>query len=95
MCSNIYSRKSKNMNVKVFNVILKVNEARVLVQHHLYECKCRLNEIYVIHCKNRSKMNVYVNAKHQLIGVLVKKVTYGIVVHVIVSVIKCVELASN
>lgn len=33
--------------------------------------------------------------KTKLVGVLVKKVTYGILVHVIVSVIKRVELASN
>ena len=33
----------KNMNVKVFNV-KSIYETRILVQHELLECKCRLNE---------------------------------------------------
>ena len=35
----------KNMNAKVFNLITEVNEARFLVQHESFECKCRSNEI--------------------------------------------------
>ena len=36
--------KVKNINVKVFHPMLKVNETKLLVQHKLCECKCRLNE---------------------------------------------------
>ena len=36
--------KLKNMNVKVFNLMLSVNETRFLVQHDFCECKCTLNE---------------------------------------------------
>ena len=32
------------MNVKVFNLMSKVNETRFLVQHESCECKYRLNE---------------------------------------------------
>ena len=40
--------KVKNMNLQVFNLISKVNEARLLVQHKLCERRCRLNKVYVI-----------------------------------------------
>ena len=40
-------------------------------------------------------INVNVNVKKQLIRVLVKQVTCGILVHVIVNVIKLVKLVSN
>ena len=32
------------ISVKVFNLMLEVNEKRLSVQHKLCECKCRLNE---------------------------------------------------
>ena len=36
--------KVKNMNAKVFDLMLRVNETRFFVQHKLYECKYGLNE---------------------------------------------------
>ena len=35
--------KVKNMNVKVINLMSKVNVTRFLVQHESRKCKCRLN----------------------------------------------------
>ena len=32
------------MNIKVFNLMLWVNETRFLVQHESCECKCRINK---------------------------------------------------
>ena len=32
------------MNLKIFNLMSQVNEARFLVQHKSCECKCGLNE---------------------------------------------------
>ena len=32
------------MNVKVFNLMSRVNETKFLVQHEWCECKCGLNE---------------------------------------------------
>ena len=49
------------MNVKVFNLILGVNETRFLVQHESCEGKCGLNKVYVIQKKNGINMNVSVN----------------------------------
>ena len=42
------------MNAKVFNLITEVNEAKFLVQHELFECKCRSNEIA---CDSKQKWN--------------------------------------
>ena len=36
--------KVKNINVKVFNLVLDVNELTFLVQRESCECECRLNE---------------------------------------------------
>ena len=33
-----------NINIKVYNLMLLVNEARFLIKHESCECKCRLNE---------------------------------------------------
>ena len=37
--------KVKRMNVKIFNLVPRVNETRFLIQHESCESKCRLNEI--------------------------------------------------
>ena len=42
------------MNVKVFNLISGINEARFLVQHVSCECKCELNEKL---CNSKQKWN--------------------------------------
>ena len=38
------SNKVKSMNVKVFDLMSRLNETRFLVQHESCDCKCRLNE---------------------------------------------------
>ena len=50
--------------------------------------------MYAIQSKNRIIINVDMNAKNQLIGVLVKEFILGILVHVMVVVIKCVKLVT-
>ena len=54
-------------------------------------------EIHIIQSKNGIMINISVKVKYQLIGVPVKKAIYGIlevIVQVIASVIKCIELVS-
>ena len=46
--------KVKNINVKVFNLILGANETKFLVQHESCECKCGLNESV---CNSKQKWN--------------------------------------
>ena len=88
--------KEKNMNAKVFNLISGVNETRVLVQHGSYECKCRLNESL---CFSKQKWKIMLNGsateKNEMIRVLVKKITLGILVHVIMSVIVHLKLMNT
>ena len=47
-------KKVKNMNVKVFNLMSRVNERRFLAQRKSFECKCRLNKSI---CKSKQKWN--------------------------------------
>ena len=49
---HMFPNKVKNMNVKVFNLILRVNKTRFLAQHKSCECKCGLNEII---CNSKQK----------------------------------------
>ena len=51
-------------------------------------------KIYLIQSKNGIMINVNVNVRNQLIGVLVKETTCEILAHVIVNVIKREELVS-
>ena len=48
-------------------------------------------KVYLIHVKNGTMIHFNVNVKNRLIGVLVKKVTCGILAHMISSVIKSVK----
>ena len=61
----------------------RINETRFLVQHELCECK-----IYVIQNKNKTMIDINVNAKNQLTGVLMKEITCGVLVLVILRVRK-------
>ena len=42
------------MNVKAFNLMLGVNDTRLLVQHELCECTCGMNES---ECNSKQKWN--------------------------------------
>ena len=61
-CNSIYdpyaqvcaSDKMKNMNIKVFNLMSRVNVTIILVQHQSCQCKCELNESV---CYSNQKWN--------------------------------------
>ena len=44
----------KNINVKVFNLILLSNQMRQIEWHETYKCKCRLDSSV---CNNKQKWN--------------------------------------
>ena len=46
--------KVKNMNVKVFDLMSRVNETNFFFQHESCECKCRPNESA---CNSKQKLN--------------------------------------
>ena len=46
--------KVKNMNLKLFDSILRVNETTFINQHDSCECKCGLNETV---CNSKQKWN--------------------------------------
>ena len=39
----IYMRKTKDINFKVFNMITNKNEAKTMVKHISCRCKCKFN----------------------------------------------------
>ena len=64
-----------NINVRVFNLILWINELTFLVWLNLCECKCRLKK-NLSNLKQRwnRRESVDVNKRDKFIGVLVKRV---------------------
>ena len=44
----------KNLNVKVFNLMLRTNETKFIEWHETGQCKCRLNAIV---CNNKQRWN--------------------------------------
>ena len=44
----------KNLNVKVFNLISRINETRPIKWHETSKCECRLDAIF---CNNKQRWN--------------------------------------
>ena len=81
------------MNVKVHNLVTRVNETKSLVRHELPKCKCVLSESV---CNSNQKWSLSkcrcVSVKNWMIGFHVKMVICGIVVRVIVRLIRYAKL---
>ena len=57
LSTNIYiPSKTKDINVKVFNMITRIIEAKTLVKHILYDFKCKLDSKFKLKLKFKSKM---------------------------------------
>ena len=83
----------KNLNVKVFNLVLGTNETRCIEWHETCKCKCRFNCSV---CDNKEcnvgmTVNVAVNAKNWLIMAYGIKDLFGVLVIVSVNVINLTE----
>ena len=77
----------KNMNVKVFNLVSRINETRQIIWHETCICVCRLASAI---CNNRQIWNedkCRCEFKEDLINWFVIKDIFGILVIVLVNVI--------
>ena len=54
----------KDLNVRVFNLMLRNNETRHINWHETCKCICRLDKIIVIVSKDGKKINVDVNVEN-------------------------------
>ena len=81
-----------NVNVKVFNLMLRVNKTRFLIQDKLCQCKYGLSKSVCSLKKNKIIMNVAMGVKNQMIGVRVKMIICGILTHAILIVMRYVKL---
>ena len=46
--------KTKDINVNVFNMITSINEAKTMMKHAPYDCKCKVNSTT---CNSNQKLN--------------------------------------
>ena len=75
------SKKTKDVNVKVFNMIKNKNEAKTVTKHIWCDCKCKVISTNAIRINNRIIKYVNVNVK---IVTSAKKIIVGILGHVFV-----------
>ena len=78
-----FEKKTKDINVKTFNMITNKNEAKSIIKHILYDCKLNPIVQHVIEIKNGIIKHVNVNVK---ITVHAKKIIVGILGHVFVRI---------
>ena len=83
----------KNLNVKVFNLVLETNETRCIEWHETCTCKCRFNCSVCDNkeCNAGMIVNVAVNAKNWMIMACRIKDLSGVLVIVSVNVINLTE----
>lgn len=67
------------MNVKVFNLMLGVNESRFLIEHDSREFECRVDASA---CNSNKKLDHDVSVMIKMIGYLVKIIIFAILVPV-------------
>ena len=77
-------RKTKDINVKTFNMTTHTNEAKAMTEHISCDCKCKLDVQYVIQTKNGIIKHVNMNVK---IIVHAKKIIVRILAHVFVRIV--------
>ena len=81
----------KDMNIKVFNLLARVNETRKIVWHETCKCVCRLTSAI---CNDRQEWNknkCRCECKEDLVNWHVIKDICGILVHALVNVIDIVK----
>ena len=72
---------TKDLNLRVFNMITGINESKTSTKHISFECKCRFDG-RKCHINGGITINVYVNVKNVM---FVKKIMFGIILHKIVK----------
>ena len=81
----------KDMNIKVFNLLARINETRKIVWHERCKCVCRLTSAI---CNDRQEWNenkCRCECKEDLVNWYVIKDICGILVHALVNVIDVVK----
>ena len=84
----------KNLNVKVFNLILRFNETRHMEWHETCKCKCRLDASI---CNNKQRWNddeCRYEYKELIEKVYLAKDLFGILVIVSVNIMNHVMLVN-
>ena len=73
------------MNVKVFNVITRIYEAKIMIKHISCDCRCKFNSTTCHSNKNHGIM-INVNVNEKTIN-FVKKIIVRTLVHALVRIV--------
>ena len=74
--------KTGDLNLSVFNMIIGINESKILTKHISCGCKYKFNGKNIIQINGGMMINVDVSVKKFM---YVKKIMFGILLHVIVK----------
>ena len=77
-------KKTKDINVKVFNMITNKNEAKAMTKHISCDFKCKFNSTT---CNSYQKWNKKTFQLFKLFIVSAKKIIVGILAHLIVKIV--------
>ena len=80
--------KTEDLYLSMFNMIAGINKSKTLTKHISCEGICRLYGKNVIHINGGIMINANVSTKNFM---YVKKIMFGILVHVVVKTITCDE----
>ena len=86
--------KIDHVNVKVFNFITGINDAKKLVRHISCDCKCKVNDKNVIQTKNGIVTSAVVSEKNQWCFLCANDIALGVLVDVFLSFTKSVSLVN-
>ena len=74
------SKKTKDINVKAFNMMTNKNEVKTMVKYISCDCKCKINSetcnsnqnwiTRTCQCKNYLNVKIIVSAKEIIVGIL-------------------------
>ena len=80
----MWSKQDKDLNIYVLNIIIGKNLSKILAKDISCQCKCRFDEKQnVIQINGGITTNVNVSVKDAM---YVKKIIFGILLHVIVKI---------
>ena len=85
LSTKIYSpSKTKDIDVKVFNMITRINEDKTLIKHISCGCKCKFNSTT---CNSNKKCNNDTCQRDLKIFIHAKKIIVGILAHIFVRIV--------
>ena len=81
----VFQKKTKDLNLSIFNIITGINESKILTKHVSRECKCKFDSKKCNSNQKRKNKNCWCKFKNPNIRCVFKKYYIGILLHVVIK----------